>query len=178
MILSAVPEKLVAGDTWRWLRSFSDYPAPTWVVTYYFENSLKAFSQAASASGADHSVTITAAASAGITAGRYRWFARAVAGAIAETIPKEEGWLEVEPNIGAAGTRDLRSVSRRTLDALDATLEGRATSDQLAMSINGRSISRTPLEELLKWQAQLRSKVQGEEGRSGSGRIIKVRLSR
>lgn len=178
MILTAVPQKLVAGDTWRWLRSFASYPAPTWAVTYYFENTLKAFSQAAVASGTDQSVTILAVTSAAIPPGHYRWFARAVAGAITETIPNEEGWLEVQPDPGAAGMRDARSVARRTLDALEATLEGRATNDQLAMTINGRSIQRTPIEELIKWQAQLRSKVAGEEGRSAAGRIIKVRLSR
>jgi hypothetical protein len=180
VILDAVPKNLVAGDTWRWLRSFSDYPAPTWTVTYYFENSTKAFSVDATASGADHSVTIAAATSAQYPPGRYRWAARAASGGVAETIEGEFGWLEVAPNPAASGTRDHRSWARRTLDALEATLEGKATSDQLAMSINGRSISRIPLPELLEWRNKLRGEVRTEEGGNdaGLGRNIKVRFGR
>ncbi len=180
MTLDSVPNKLAAGDTWRWLRSFSEYPAPTWTVTYYFENSAKQFSAAASASGTDHSVTVAAPTTADIPPGRYRWTAKATDGSIVETIENENGWLEVEPNLAATGTRDHRSWARRTLDAIEATLEGKASSDQLAMSINGRSISRIPLPELTQWRTQLRQEVKTEEGGSnaGLGRYIKVRLGR
>jgi hypothetical protein len=180
LILDAVPQSLVAGDTWRWTRTFADYPAGTWAVTYYFENQAKQFSTLATASGTDQAVSIPAATTADYPPGRYRWFARAVAGLISETISGETGWLEVTPNPATAGSRDIRSFARRALDAIEATIEGKATSGQLSFAIRDRTVQSFTLEELMKLRDQMRLEVRSEEARSGSGkgRIIKVRLSR
>jgi hypothetical protein len=139
---------LVAGDTWRWTRTFADYPAPTWTVTYYFENQEKQFSAAATASGTDHAISIAATSATDYPPGRYRWFARAVSGLISETIAGESGWLEVEPDPAVAGTRDHRSFARRALDAIEATIEGRATSGQLSFAIRDRTVQSFTIEEL------------------------------
>lgn len=178
MIRSSVPSQFVAGDTWRWTRSFSDYPAPTWTVTYYFENETKQFSAAATADGTSQAVSIAAATTADYPAGRYRWFARAVSGAIEETIADENGWLEVLPNPAATGTRDHRSWARRALDAVQAAIEGRATSDQQAFSIGSRTVSRMPYPELKQMKEDLEAQVRAEEAGSGAGlgRRIKIRF--
>lgn len=180
MIRESVPKTLVAGDTWRWTRDFSDYPADTWTVTYYFENASKQFNAAASTSGSSHAVSIAAATTAGYPSGRYRWFARATDGTIVETIEGEEGWIEVLPDPAASGTRDHRNWARRALDAVQATIEGRATTDQQAMAIGGRSIARMPYEDLRKLQQDLEARVKTEEGRNtnGKGRMLKARFSR
>lgn len=179
-IETSVPAELVAGDTWRWTRDLPDYPAGTWALTYYFECPAGEFSVAATTDGTVHSVTIAATDTAGYAPGRYRWFARAVSGAIVETVAGEEGWLQVTADPAATGKRDWRSDARKMLDAVTATLLGRATSDQLAMSLNGRSISRTPLSELREWKTQLEAEVRTEElgDRAGLGRDIRVRMVR
>lgn len=176
--MDQIPAKLTAGDTWTWTRTLSDYPAPTWVATVYFENAAGTFNAEATASGSDHTFSIAAATTATKKAGRYKWSVRVTDGTNAHTV--EEDWVEVVADPAAAGTHDPRSDARKMLDALEATLLGRATSDQLAMSINGRSISRTPLPELREWRDQLRQEVRTEEGgeRAGLGRNIKVRFSR
>lgn len=173
-----VPAELIAGDTWRWTRDLSDFPAGTWTLTYYFENKDGVFPVVASASGTTHSVTIAAGTSATYKAGRYRWRARAVGGGITETV--EDGWLDVLIDPAAAGKADVRSWSRRTLDALEAFLEGNATTAQQSMTIQGRALSRWPLNDLLAWQDKLRARVKTEEGgvKSASGRNIKVRFGR
>jgi hypothetical protein len=177
MVNDQVPQELIAGDTWSWVRAFGDYPAPTWTVTYYFENKDKQFSAVATASGTDQLITITAATTSAYPAGRYRWYARAVNGAEAHTA--ESGWVEVTADPSASGVRDHRSWARRTLDAIEATLEGRASNDQLAMTINSRSISRTPISELTQWRDKLRQEVRADEDESGgAGRDIKVGFSR
>lgn len=180
MILSQVPPQLVAGDTWRWERSFSDYPAPTWTVTYYFENAAGQITAVASASGSQHLVSVPAATTQGYAAGRYRWVARASDGTTVETIEGENGWIDILVNPAAAGNKDHRSWARRTLDAVEATIEGRASNDQLAMSIGSRSISRIPLNELWQLKKNLEAEVRTEEAASaaGLGRNIKVRLTR
>jgi hypothetical protein len=152
---SEVPSQLIAGDLWQWTRELSDYPAGTWTLTYYFSNKDQSFSVAGTPAGVVHGFSIAAATTAGYKAGRYKYSGRVVNGASSFTI--EEGWLEVAANPAASGNRDVRSFARRTLDAIEATLEGRATSDQLAMSVNGRSISRIPLEELIAWRDRLRN---------------------
>lgn len=173
-----VPSTLIAGDTWAFTRDYGDYPQPTWVATLYAEMGGSQFSQAAVASGTLQSFSVTAAVSGGIKVGRYRWWVRVTDGTSSYTV--ENGWVDVTPDPAAAGTRDQRSWARRTLDALESTLEGRASSDQLAMTINGRSLSRIPLQELLAWQEKLRQRVRTEEqgATAGSGRNIKVRFSR
>jgi hypothetical protein len=177
-VLDKLPSELTAGDTWAWTRSLGDYPAPTWVATVYFENADGTFNAAASASGTDHAFSITAATTATKQSGRYFWSVRVTSGVESYTV--ESGWLEVLANPAAAGNRDPRSDARKMLDALNDTLLGRATADQLAMTINGRSISRTPLEELRAWRDQLRSEVNADEASTtaGKGRTIKLRFKR
>jgi hypothetical protein len=170
-----VPSELIAGDTWRWTRALSDYTAPTWAATAYFQNQSHTFSVAGSASGTDHSFTIAAATTATYAAGRYFWHMRVTDGSITETV--ESGWLEVKPN-PAVGPRDMRSWARRALDAVEAQLEGRATDGQQAMTIRDRSVSRYTLKELLALRDTLRLQALTEEGAAGSGRDIKVRYGR
>lgn len=173
-----IPAKLTAGDTWAFTFSHGDYAAPTWDASIYFENATGTFSTTAADDGSDHAFTIAAATTAGKAPGRYKWSIRVSDGTSVYTV--ETGWTEVVADPAATGTHDPRSDARRLLDALNATLLGRATSDQLAMSLNGRSISRTPLSELREWRDQLKQEVSGEEAGAdrSKGRYIKVRLAR
>lgn len=177
-IAEQVPNELTAGDSWVWTRDLSDYPAGTWTLSYVFKNAESSFSATASASGTTHSISIAAATTAGYKAGRYKWFARVTYGSTTTTI--EDGWLDVLPDPSVAGQYDYRSWARRALDAIEATLEGRASSDQLAMSIAGRSISRIPLGELTQWRDRLLQEVRTEErvSQSGRGRNIKAKVMR
>lgn len=173
-----IPAKLIAGDTWEFTFSHGDYSAPTWDASVYFENAAATFSATASDDGSDHAFSIAAATTAAKQSGRYKWSIRVTDGTDSYTV--ETGWVEILADPAAAGTHDPRSDARKLLDALNATLLGRATSDQLAMSLNGRSISRTPLPELRQWRDQLKQEVRTEEQgeRAGLGRNIKVRFSR
>jgi hypothetical protein len=175
-----VPSSLVAGDLWQWTRSLADYPAGTWTLTYYFQNQSGAFSKAASASGTTHSVSIAAADTSAYKPGRYKYSARVASGLSVFTLEDEGGWLDVEPNPASAGGADVRSWARRTLDAIEAALEGKASQDQLSMSVGGRSIARIPPKDLMDWRDRLRSEVRAEEQSetSGKGRVIKARFDR
>lgn len=175
MILESIPSEFIAGDTWRWTRAFADYPAGTWTVTY----GSQIFSIAGVANGTAHDFVIAASATAAYKPGRYFWSARAVNGSIVETIAGESGWLEVKPD-PSTGTHDMRSQTRRTLDAVSAFLEGNASTAQASMSLGGRSLSRWSLAELQQWEDRLRERVRIEEAgaRAGLGRNIKVRFGR
>lgn len=79
--------------------------------------------------------------------------------------------------IQAATETDLRSPARKTLDALIATLAGKATQDQASASYNGRSISRFTHEQLqIAIARQSRIVAQEENRAAGKGKIQSVAM--
>jgi hypothetical protein len=177
-VLTAFPRSIIAGDTVRVTREYGDFSAPTWTATLYGESSKGIFASTAAADGNAHAFTLTAAESGSIAAGGYLVVVRVSDGTVVESV--ESFWLQVQVNPASPGNRDTRSSTRQLLEAVQAAIKNRATSDQLAMSIEGRSIQRTPLLELLEWETRLKSLVAAEDAR-GSGRNIrniKVRLGR
>jgi hypothetical protein len=177
-IPSSIPVELVAGDTWSWTRDLGDFTADAWTATTYFENMDSVFQVTATASGLTHSFTIAAATTATYKPGRYGWRLRVTDGSTSTTV--ESGLVEVLVDPAKAGHHDTRTWARKTLEAIECFLLGNASTAQAAMSIQGRSISRWSLSELMKWRDQLRAEVRAEEAGSGagSGRDIKVRFSR
>lgn len=173
-----LPTELIAGNTWQWDRDYGDYPQPTWSATAYFEKQGKTFSIPATQSGTAQRFTIVAATTATYPSGRYRIRVRVTDGS--QVFVAESGSCEIDIDPAAAGTADTRSWARRTLDAVESFLEGNASTAQASMALNGRQISRWPLEELRKWRTELRAEVRTEEqgSKAGAGRQIKVRLSR
>lgn len=177
-VATKVPEELIAGDTWQWTRELLGYPASSWSATVYFENAGASFSAPAVAAGDTHSFTVGAAETADYRPGRYGWRLRVTDGTTVTTV--ESGFSEVLVDPAAAGNHDTRSWARRTLEAVEAFLEGNATTAQQAMSVGGRQISRWSLAELTQWRKDLRNEVKMEEqgSRAGLGRNIKVRFDR
>ena len=147
MIDTVEPTEIVAGDTVSWKVSEGDYPAPTWTLTYsLLKKDCDKIEITASDNGdLAHLVTIDAANSVDWEAGDYHWQKHFTNGATRRTVAS--GWLTVKPNY-AAGKIDPRSSVKRTLDALEAVRENKATGDQLSMSIQGRSISRMSWQEV------------------------------
>jgi hypothetical protein len=170
-----IPSTLTAGDTWEWDAEYGDYPADTWTATAYFENSAESFSVASSADGTTHVFAETAANTAALVAGKYYVQVRVTDGS--EKFVVDSGWCEVQPDPASNVKHDHRSWSRRTLDAIEAFLEGNATTAQQSMSIAGRSISRWSIPELMQFRNELRAEVRTDESGSaaGLGRDIKVR---
>jgi hypothetical protein len=172
-----LPRQLIAGDTWQWEATYTEYPSSAWTATAYFADGTNAFNVGAVAEGLAHRFTLSAVDSAEKAASRYFVQVRATSGS--ESFTVETGWVEVTPNPAVAGV-DPRSWSRRTLEAIEAFLEGNATTAQSAISIGGRSISRWSLPELIQWRDRLRAEVAAEEqgSQAGLGRNIKVRFGR
>ncbi|WP_372809043.1 hypothetical protein [Pontiella sp.] len=75
----------------------------------------------------------------------------------------------------AADETDLRSGTKKTLDALIALRDGKATRDEMSRSYNGRSISRMGWEELAKAIREVRAEYQREQrraaGKTGFGTV-------
>jgi len=181
------PLVVVAGDTVKWTKSLADFPAPTWVLTYellHVGGDLGTIT--AAASGTDHAITVSAATSAAWnTTGAERlanWSSFATAAG--ERYRADYGSLRIAANPAVVTTLDGRSNARRILDAIQAVLEARASKDQMAYSIAGRSLSLTPLPDLVELERFYKARVAAEDraersrlGLGHSGRI-KTRFTR
>lgn len=179
-IATIEPSSVVAGDTWEWRKTLADYPAPTWTLKYYLRSRTHSADVTATADGADHLVTISKTTSAGYKAGRYEWVAIVDDGAERFTVGR--GTLTVAPDPANTGAGfDPRSHARKTLEAIEAVIENRATKDQMSYTIGSRSLSRMPISDLLKfrqtYQAEVFAEEQAEAVRQGkgSGQVV-VRL--
>ena len=168
----------MAGNTVVWLNSPVDFPASDgWTVTHSFVNSSSAFSTTSTASGDSHLTTIAAVTSASVAAGDYEWQSYATKGA--ERYPVGSGSITVNANF-ATGATDGRSHVKTVLDAIQAVIENSATNDQASVSINGRSITKYSLTELLElrslYKAEYASKLKAERIAAGLGHCGKVRI--
>lgn len=103
-----------------------------------------------------------AAAAATWPPGDYSWSAWVERAA--ERFPVGAGTVAVAPDPTAIGAGyDGRSQARRMLDAVEATLEGRATSATAEYEIAGRKMRYIPLPELLTLRDRLRADVARED---------------
>ena len=181
-IATKEPIELRAGLTWEWERQdLSDYPAPTWVVTYWFkrQGGTDKFSIVAAANGAYHRVSVPAATTEVYVADDYTWVAVAVSGTDARQVGS--GQLKLLPKYNADEALDDRSHAKRVLEAIEAVIEGRATKDQeeytIATANGSRSLKRTPLAELIILRARYKSEVLAEriaagETGLGTGKLV------
>lgn len=162
------PAVIDAGATIKWTRTLPDYPASDgWVLSYELVKASTRIAITAAASGADHLVTISAAASAAYAAGMYDWRARVSKAGEVYTVGS--GRVTVAGSFGSA--LDARSQARRILEAIEATLEGRATSATESYEIAGRKMKFYTPEQLLVLRDRFRIEVQREDAaaRSAAG---------
>lgn len=184
-ILSREPESIVAGDTIKWKRSLSDFPASTWTLTYELRSNVTgstAINIAATADGDDHLVSVSATTTAAWIAGEYSWDAYVTAGAERKRV--DRGLIKVERDLaGAVAAFDDRDWVKTVLDALEAVIQGRASEVDLSYSVNGRSISKMSWEEKIKAHSHFKKLYQQEltalklEKGLGTGNKIRTRFT-
>lgn len=169
------PATVIAGDTAKWQKYLPDYQASDgWSLTYTFVNAAVRFTVTASALGADHLVNVSAATTGGWATGTYDW--RAQVSKDGEVFTVGSGRLTVQASFSTA--TDGRSRARRMLEAVEAVLEGRASSAVAEYQIAGRQLRHIPIPDLLTLRDRLRMDVAREEaaadlsaGKAPRGRI-------
>jgi len=148
-IPEAEPEQIQAGATVKWKRSLGDFPASAgWVLSYVFINADGKITITTTADGDDHLVNAAATVTAAWSAGRYDW--QATAAKDDDRYLIDSGAATVLADFAQAATKDDRSHARKTLAAINAMLEGKATKDQSNYAIEGRSLSRYSWGELIE----------------------------
>ena len=177
------PDRLVIGDTAKWRVQEVDYPPATWTITYALV-SPDAQIEITGTDNSDgtHLITAAMATTAAWTAGSY--FYQVYATSATERFMLREGYMEIVANFAdqSAGF-DARSHVKKTLDALEAVLLGKASKDQMGYSINGRSLQRMSPTELRTWRADYRQQWKQERAEMrasrdlASGRKVKARFN-
>lgn len=149
-------DKIRAGDSLKFTVDLADYPADVWTLSYTINNASNSYTVTAGADGETHSMSVLPAVTELWTAGDYRYFATVTDGVDRYTV--QAGHVQILPNL-AAGAVDDRAHVEKVLVALEATLENKATNDQLTLSINGRSLTRMNVTELLAWRDRYRGEL-------------------
>ena len=170
-----VPQTLTVGDIWNWKREdiVSDYPPASYTLTYSFRLLSSAATEIAlsgsviTESATAYTISVPDSTTVGYTKGDYTWQEYISNGT--DRIVLNTGFVTLEPNLDA-DTSDPRSFWAKVLDAIEATIENRASIDQSSMSIAGRSLSRMTIDELLT----LRDRARFETGKE----INKARIAK
>jgi len=151
-IQTVEPVVFTAGNTVKWKKYLADYLPGTWTLTYTFVQDGDQQTKDATDNGDGyHLLTLSAADTANFKDGIYYYQGR-----VSDGTDKYEvitGRVEIKPDFASKGNGfDARSHVKKVLDALEATVLGKASNDQLSYSINGRTIQRMAPEEIIKWQ--------------------------
>ena len=177
--LTAEPSAIYAGDTLNWLISVPDYLAPTWTLKYKAVSATGYFAITSTASGSDHLISVAKATTAAYIPGAHT-LVKYVENAT-ELVTLAELPLTVKPALsGKTAAYDNRSHVKKVLDAIEATIEGRATVDQLELTIDGTTLKRMPVEQLLvlrstyvsEYQRELQTDRLNAGLPAGSGRLL------
>lgn len=148
------PSTLVIGDYWAWKRTdlADDYPIATYALTYnaVLEGDATKINLTASESGTEYTIEVPSATTATYTGGVYHWTAYITRSSDGERIAVDKGTFTLLEN-AAVSVADPRSHVKKTLDALEATILGKASKDQKSYSIGDRSLERMSADELMMW---------------------------
>jgi len=137
--------KIFAGDTLEKVASLSDYPSSEWGLSYEIGTAKLSFAS-------DH--TLSAIVTLGSGTYQYRLVATNIATPTLKKTLLSGQVLIVD--------LEYRSHAKKVLDAIEANIEGRATSAQSEMAINGRSIKYYAPEQLIKLRQTYQREVANE----------------
>jgi hypothetical protein len=166
-----IEEKIVQGDSLNWTETETDYPASdSWVVYYVLVNETSRIAFNSTADGDFHLFDITTATTSAWKAGEYN-YQRYVSDST-DRVTLDQGSVVIEKDFTTAS--DRRSHAKKVLDAIEAVIEDRASIDQQEYTINGRSLKRMTLDDLLKLRGYYKSVVRKEAGKSST---IQVRFT-
>lgn len=131
------------------------------------------------ADGDAHRVQVGPAVTALYTAGDYSWTSWVEKTGARFTV--SQGQVTLLPDPAVVTSRDNRSQVRKTLDAINAVIEGRASRDQQEYSIGDRTLKRTPMADLIVLQTRYQRLANAEENETrlanglGTKNVIRIR---
>jgi hypothetical protein len=180
------PVEIVVGDFIQWKRTDigADYPNDAYTATYVARITGGGASEitiTGTASGNDYLFTVDSATSAGFTAGYYHWQLEIVRNSDSERLVLERGTFEAIVDLDVNNV-DPRTHAEIMVDKIEAVLQNRADADVSNYSINGRSLVKLSIDDLLKWRDYYRNELAMEKRKErvrrgkSTGATIKARF--
>jgi hypothetical protein len=150
------PEEIVPGDylLWRRIDLGSDYPPTSYTATYVARIAGGASTEVQVTGtnyNGDYLFTVTSATSASFNVGNYHWQLEIVRNSDNNRIVVDRGEFRVVADLDVNGS-DPRSHAQIMVEKIEAVLQGRADGDVASYSINGRSLTKLPLADLMMWR--------------------------
>jgi len=150
------PERIVVGDfiQWRRVDLGTDYPNDAYTATYVARITGGGSSEiqiVGTAYNSDYLFSASSSVSADFVAGFYHYQLEMVRNSDSERIVIDRGTFTAVVDLDVNGT-DPRSHAEIMVDKIETVLQGRADADVLSYSINGRSLSKMPPNELVEWR--------------------------
>lgn len=164
--LASEPTEFYSGGLIQWTRAdlSEDYPPALYDLVY--KARLRGgynpeISVTATNSNGVFLVTLTNAVTAAAVPGNYYWQAEIHRKSDDATIIVTTGQWTVLPNLDQTGA-DPRTHAEIMVDKIQSLLEGRADKDVSSYSIQGRSIAKMSIADLLQWRDYYRKEVMQE----------------
>jgi hypothetical protein len=169
-VLNRAPDEITAGEDISWYAApGGEYTPANGYALKLAMNKTDGTDTVAAISGVPTgdnlrwTLAIVSATSGGMAAGQWAYQIRAEHGTNGKQVV-EIGRFEILPDF-QLGAVDARSHAQQVLDALNARIEGKATRDQLAYTVAGRTIQRLTPEQLRGWRAEYERRVRAEANR-------------
>ena len=155
------PLVFVAGDAWKWDKSFGLFPASDgWQLSYYFrgESDYEAlWGDDVTANGDGFEVRIPTADTGPLIPGPYRLYGRVTDGTDVHTPVELRTNVLADPTVAV----NAKSFYQTQLDAIEAAIGGKAlTPDQRRVRVNGREVEYWDHTELERWRAHYKLMVE------------------
>ncbi|WP_300067739.1 hypothetical protein [uncultured Ruegeria sp.] len=155
----------------------ADYPTPDWTIKAHLRGPT-VINLTAAGDGDTHIFSEASGETASFAPGRYSVTVRASDGT--DTFEIEAGELEIEEDVASIDSaHDPRKHPEKVLAAIEAVLEKRATKDQESYTINGRSLTRTSIADLMELRKTYKAEVAKLKSNGQHKRLVrrKVRVS-
>jgi hypothetical protein len=172
------PTTIQAGDKLTWQETHPDYPASGgWSLQYVLINQTNKYTFSGVANGDAFDITLLSATTAAWATGTYKLFSQYVKGDDKERQPIIT--VTVTPDPFTVNTLDTRTHAVRALAAIEAAIEGRATSSQLSLSVSSalgsRAIQYLTYDELIKAKNYYAALVENEKQKEliAAGKAVK-----
>lgn len=174
--MSLIPKRISAGVTVDELITVPGHPSDVWSVMLHLRGPTAYNVELEGVQDDLFRLHLASVDTTDWQGGQFAYFLRARRAD--RVVELETGVLTVVPDLSNSdAVYDPRSHAERTLDAIEAVLEKRASTDQQRYSINNRELWRTPIPELLQLRNQYRAEVRRQRaraaGKNGFGRLIK-----
>lgn len=180
------PLEVVVGDFIQWRRTDlgADYPNDEYTATYIARITGGGASEiqlVGSAYGEDYLFSVSSVVSADFVPGYYHWQLEMVRNSDSERIVVDRGTFTAIVDLDVNNT-DPRTHAEIMIDKIEAVLQNRADADVANYSINGRSLVKLSIDDLLKWRDYYRAEftMQKRQERvrreKSTGATVKVRF--